>query len=170
MTAEWHSMAADCSEGTTDEEGGKRYCSLYIRKGIECEDLSLKNSQEQFKSLRVTVKEQGSKGSLVIRIYYRPPNQVEPIDGTFHYQLQEAPARIRRYNPWIMAIKLSILWNTSSWWIPWLLLPSRKMLYLSLNFFFLVALKPLSNTILLKRSFILLILPVKNPNGQSLLV
>ena len=31
--------------------------AIYIRKGIECEELSLKNSHEQVKSVRVTIRD-----------------------------------------------------------------------------------------------------------------
>ena len=58
--------------------------AIYIRKGIECEELSLKNSREQVKSLWVTVRDQGSKGSLAISVYNRSPNQTEPIDGALY--------------------------------------------------------------------------------------
>lgn len=44
---------------------------------------------EEVKNLWVTVREQGSKGSLVTSAYYRPPKQVDPTDGAFYLQLQE---------------------------------------------------------------------------------
>ena len=37
----------------------------------------------------MTVRDQGSKGSLVIGVYYRPPDQSEPVDEVFYLQLQE---------------------------------------------------------------------------------
>ncbi|TRZ08196.1 hypothetical protein HGM15179_018912 [Zosterops borbonicus] len=54
-----------------------------------CEELSLKNSHEQVKSLWVRTRDQGNKGNLVVGVYYRPPDQGEPIDKAFLLQLQE---------------------------------------------------------------------------------
>lgn len=55
--------------------------------------------------------------------------------------------------------------GTSTWWIPWLLLSSWKMLLPCFKFY---SLKGLPNAILLKRYFTLMILLVKNPNRLSL--
>lgn len=57
--------------------------ATYFNKGIECEELSQKNSHEQVRSPWVTVRDQGSKGSLVISVYYRTPNQAVPVDEAF---------------------------------------------------------------------------------------
>ena len=36
------------------------------------------------------VRDEGRKGSIVISIYYRPADQLEPVDEVFYLQLQEA--------------------------------------------------------------------------------
>jgi len=54
--------------------------AVCTRKGIECEELSLKNSPEPVEILWGTVRDWGRKGSLVIDVYYGPPDQVEPAD------------------------------------------------------------------------------------------
>ena len=64
--------------------------AIYIRKEIKGEELSLRNSHEQVESLWVTVRDQGSKWSLVIGVYYRPSYQAEPVGEAFYLQLQEA--------------------------------------------------------------------------------
>ncbi|KAJ7414830.1 mitochondrial fission process protein 1 [Willisornis vidua] len=53
--------------------GGRRdgEVALYIKSWIECEELSLKNSHEQVKSLWVRIKDQGNKENLVVGVYYR---------------------------------------------------------------------------------------------------
>ncbi|GAB0203805.1 hypothetical protein GRJ2_002846100 [Grus japonensis] len=63
--------------------------ALYIKKWIECE-LSLKNSHKQVESLWVRIREQANKRNLVAGVYYRLPDQGEPIDEAFLLQLQEA--------------------------------------------------------------------------------
>jgi len=65
-----------------------RGIALYIKKSIQCEELPLKNSHEQVKSLWLRIR--GKKGNPVIGVYYRLPNQGESIDETFFLQLQEA--------------------------------------------------------------------------------
>ncbi|PKU28913.1 mitochondrial fission process protein 1 [Limosa lapponica baueri] len=64
--------------------------ALYIKKRIECEKLSLKNSHDQVESLWVRIRDQGNKGNLVVGVYYRLPDQGEPTDEAFLLQLQEA--------------------------------------------------------------------------------
>jgi len=64
--------------------------ALYIKKWIECEELSLKDSHKQVESLWVRLRDQGNKGNLVVGVYYKPPNQGEPTDEPFFLQLQEA--------------------------------------------------------------------------------
>jgi len=64
--------------------------ALYIKKSIECEELSLKNSHEQVESLWVRIRDRGEKGNLVMGAYYRLPDQGEPADEAFFCQLQEA--------------------------------------------------------------------------------
>jgi len=67
-----------------------RGIALYIKKWIEWEELSLKNSQEQVESLWLRVRDRGNKGNLVVGVCYRPHGQGEPIDKAFLLQLQEA--------------------------------------------------------------------------------
>jgi len=64
--------------------------ALYIKKSIQCEYLSLKNSHEQVESLWVRIRDRGNKGTLVMGVYYRLPDQGEPTDEAFFFQLQEA--------------------------------------------------------------------------------
>ena len=64
-----------------DRQGRRgRGVALYIKKGIECEELSLKNSHEQVESLWVRIRDRGNKGNLVVGVYYRLTHQGEPID------------------------------------------------------------------------------------------
>jgi len=56
MPEMWLSMATSCSEGI-GKEGKERDIAIYNRKGIECEELSLKNSHEQVESLWVTIRD-----------------------------------------------------------------------------------------------------------------
>ncbi|KAM6103455.1 uncharacterized protein LJ206_014212 [Theristicus caerulescens] len=64
--------------------------ALYVKKLMECEELSLKNSHEQVERLWVRIRDRGNKGNLVVGVYCRPPDQGEPIDKDFFLQLQEA--------------------------------------------------------------------------------
>ncbi|PKU35646.1 egf-like repeat and discoidin i-like domain-containing protein 3 [Limosa lapponica baueri] len=75
-------------KGQGRKEGGG--VALYIKKWLECEELSLKNSHEQVESLWVRIRDRGNKGNLVVGVYYRPPDQGEPIDEAFLLQLQKA--------------------------------------------------------------------------------
>lgn len=61
---------------------------LFFKKCIDFEEMSPKNSHEQIKSLWVRIGDRGNKGNLV-DVYYRLPNQGEPIDKAFLLQLQE---------------------------------------------------------------------------------
>jgi len=69
---------------------GKRsgHVALYIKKSTWCEELSLKNSHEQLKSL--WARNRGNKGNLVVGVYCRPPDQGEPTDKAFLLRLHEA--------------------------------------------------------------------------------
>ena len=67
-----------------------RGVALYVKKTLQSEELSLKNSHEQVESLWVRIGERGNKGNLVVGVYYRPPDQEELIDEAFFLQLQEA--------------------------------------------------------------------------------
>ena len=57
----WLLTATSWSEGT-GEEGGQLGVAVYIKKGIEREELSLKNSHEQVKSLWVIETEAAKEG------------------------------------------------------------------------------------------------------------
>lgn len=67
----------------------KRSCPLNQR-WIECEELSLKNSHKQLESLWVRIKDQGSKGNILVGVYYRLSSQGEAIDEPLLLQLQKA--------------------------------------------------------------------------------
>ena len=54
--------------------------ALYIKKSIQCEELSLKNSHKQVKSLWVRIRDRDNKANLVMSVNYRPPDQEEPPD------------------------------------------------------------------------------------------
>lgn len=49
----------------------------------------LRNSPEQVESLWVKIKDWTNKGHLVVGVYYRSPNQGEPVDEASLLQLQE---------------------------------------------------------------------------------
>lgn len=54
MAGVWLSMTTGSSEGTGEKGGGK--CYLYIRRGRECQELSLKNSCEQVGSVWIRIR------------------------------------------------------------------------------------------------------------------
>lgn len=64
--------------------------ALYFEKRIKHEELFLKYSHKQVKSLLVKVRDQGNKRSLVVDIYYRLPDHAESIDEAFFLQLQQS--------------------------------------------------------------------------------
>jgi len=64
--------------------------AFYIKKWIECDELSQKNSHEQAESLWVRIRDQGKKGNLVVGVYYRLPDQGEPADKACFLQPQKA--------------------------------------------------------------------------------
>ncbi|GAB0210050.1 hypothetical protein GRJ2_003470800 [Grus japonensis] len=70
------------------ERGGG--IALYAKNGIDCMELSLKNSNVQVESLWVKIRDQGNKGNFVVGVYYKPPGQEEKVDEEFFLQLQEA--------------------------------------------------------------------------------
>ncbi|GAB0179484.1 hypothetical protein GRJ2_000413700 [Grus japonensis] len=73
-----------------DRQGRRdRGCFLYVKKWIDYTELSLKNSDEQDESLWVKIRVQANKGNLVAGVYYRLPDQGEPVDEAFLLQLQE---------------------------------------------------------------------------------
>jgi len=57
--------------------------ALHIEKSIQCEELSMKKSHKQVKSLWITIRDRGNKENLVMGVYYRPPDQGEPTDKAF---------------------------------------------------------------------------------------
>ena len=59
----------------------------YVKKQIDCEELPLRNSQEGVESLWVKIREGSTKD--MVGVYYRPPDQGEPVDKAFLLQLQE---------------------------------------------------------------------------------
>lgn len=61
----------------------------YIKRWIECEEMSLKNSHEQVESLWVKIRHQGNKRKQVVGDYYRFPDHGEPIDKALLLQLWE---------------------------------------------------------------------------------
>jgi len=64
--------------------------ALYIKKRIQCEELFLKNTHDQVKSLWVGIRDRSNKGNLVVGVYCRPSDQGEPIDQACFLQLQKA--------------------------------------------------------------------------------
>jgi len=82
-------MAIDCYRLFRSNRRGKRGggIALYINRSIQCEELSLKNSHEQVESLWARIRDRGKKGSLVVSVYYRPPDQGEPTDEDCFLQL-----------------------------------------------------------------------------------
>jgi len=63
---------------------------LYIKKSIQYEELSLKNSHEQVKSLWGRIRDRGNRGNLIVSVYCRLTDQGEPTEKAFFFQLQEA--------------------------------------------------------------------------------
>lgn len=57
--------------------------ALYVKKLIDGEALTLRNSQEQVGSLWVKIKDRTNKGHFVVGVYYRPPDQGESVDEVF---------------------------------------------------------------------------------------
>ena len=64
--------------------------ALYVKEWIDCEELPLRNSQEQVENLWVRIRDRTNKGQLVIGVYYRPPDQGEAVDEAFLLQMQKA--------------------------------------------------------------------------------
>lgn len=59
----------------------------YVKRWIECEEMSLKNGHEQVESLWVKIRHQGNKRRQVVGDYCRFPDQGEPIDKALLLQL-----------------------------------------------------------------------------------
>jgi len=64
--------------------------ALYFNKWIDCEELPLRNSNDQVESLWVKIREETSKGRLVARVNYRLPHHGDLVDTAFLLQLQNA--------------------------------------------------------------------------------
>jgi len=79
------SMVVDGCRLFRRERWGKRGggVSHYIKKSIQCEELSLKNNHEQVGSLWVRIRDRGNKRNLVVGACYRPPDQGEPTAEVF---------------------------------------------------------------------------------------
>ncbi|GAB0186388.1 hypothetical protein GRJ2_001104100 [Grus japonensis] len=90
MTGVQLSMATSCSEGTGEEGKAEAGVALYIKKWIECEELSLKNSHKQVETLWVRIRDRGNKRNPVVGVYHMQTDQGEPVDEAFLLQLQEA--------------------------------------------------------------------------------
>jgi len=87
-TAALQSMTVNCfRRGRQERWWGD--VALYVRKWIDCTELSLKSSDEQVESLWVKIWSQANKGNLMAGGYYRQPNQGEPVDESFCFHLQE---------------------------------------------------------------------------------
>lgn len=71
--------------------------ALYIKKGIESEELSLKIGPKQIKSLQVRLRDRGNKGSLVVSVYYRLSDQVVS-DSTSHRRNQDCKRLLFNYS------------------------------------------------------------------------
>jgi len=67
------SVAVDSYRLFRRDRQGKRGggVALYLKKSIQCEELSLKDSHAQVKRLWVRIRDRGNKGNLVVGVYYR---------------------------------------------------------------------------------------------------
>jgi len=76
LTESWWDESHDWSVAIDGDRWGKRGegIALYIKNSIQCEELSLKNSHEQVKSLWVRTGDRGKKGNLALGVYYRSPD------------------------------------------------------------------------------------------------
>ncbi|PKU31494.1 rna-directed dna polymerase from mobile element hypothetical protein [Limosa lapponica baueri] len=91
MTGVRLSMLQAVQKGQVKKEGWRHGdVALCIKKLIECEELLLKNSHEQVERLWVRIRDGGNKGNLKVGIYYRLPDQGEPMGKAFFLQLHEA--------------------------------------------------------------------------------
>jgi len=55
-----------------------RITALCIKKWTDCKRLSLRNSNDQVESSWIEIRDQINKGLLVVRLYYRLPDQGNP--------------------------------------------------------------------------------------------
>jgi len=89
-SCDWSATIDGYSLFRRDSQGRRsRGIAFCIKKWIDCEELSLKNSHEQLANLRVRIVDEGNKGNLVVDVYYRPPDQGEPIEEVVFLQPQE---------------------------------------------------------------------------------
>jgi len=61
--------------------------ALSVKEGINCRELSLRNSQERVESLWIKIWYGTNTEQLVVGVYYRPSDQEEPVDEAFLHQL-----------------------------------------------------------------------------------
>lgn len=87
MTRAWLSMATDCSEGLERAEGRRVF---HLHQEIETLWRTEKKYPWTSGSLLVRIRNWGKKGSLVVDVYYRPPDQGGPTDEVFLFELEEA--------------------------------------------------------------------------------
>jgi len=86
----WNTLIEDYRLFRRDRQGRRGGgIAPYVRKWIDCEELCLRNSHDQVKSLWVKIKDRSSKGHLVAGVCYRPSDQEEAVDKAFLLQLQE---------------------------------------------------------------------------------
>jgi len=76
MTGVWLSTAIWYRKDRRGRKVGD--VALCIRKYIECEELSLKNSRDWVESLWVRIRDRGNKENLVVGVYYRPYLLMKP--------------------------------------------------------------------------------------------
>lgn len=69
--------------------GGANELPSILKKWIDSEKLPLKNSCDQVENLWVKIRDWTDKRHLVFELYYRPPDQGEPIDEAIFHQPQE---------------------------------------------------------------------------------
>lgn len=76
------SAAIDGYKQVRRDRQGKRWgakVALSVKKLIDCTERSLKNSDEQIEGLRLKMGGQANKGNFVAGVYYRLPNQGDPV-------------------------------------------------------------------------------------------
>ena len=57
--------------------------ALYVKEWVDCEELALRNSQKWMESLWVKIRDEINKGQMVVRVYYKPPDQEKHVDEAF---------------------------------------------------------------------------------------
>ena len=80
----WNTLIEDYRLFRRDRQGRRGGgIAPYVRKWIDCEELCLRNSHDQVKSLWVIIKDWSSKGHLVAGVCYRTPVQEEAVNEAF---------------------------------------------------------------------------------------